>query len=151
MFRETGLDDVVTLAFPLIADVKDVPLHLFGEGFELVPETGEDLPLTGDEVSNPPIGTEIPHDDDGVVREDEFLQPLFVSSIHDIDEDGVAVATEHSLDDIGADGVVGVVEGVVAHISCVFGVTLSILRIPCQNRLVNPNPLPTLLRGTLPR
>ena len=107
-----------------------MPLHLFGEGLELVPETGEDLPLTGDEVGNPPVRAEIADDDDGVVGQDELFKTFVVSPIHDIDEDGFAVATEHSLDDIGADGVVGVVEGVVAHISCVFGVTLYYIANP---------------------
>ena len=109
------LDDVVPPAFPILAEVKDVPLHLFGESLELVPKAGEYLPLAGDEVGNPSVRAEIAYDDDAVVGEDELFQTFLVSPIHDVGEDGVAVTAEEVFDDIGADFAVGgVVEGV-AH------------------------------------
>jgi len=118
--QPSGLDDVVTPSFPILAKVKDVPLHLFRERLELVPESGVYLPLTGDEVGNPPVRSEISDNDDCVVGQDKFFQTFLVSSVHDIGEDGLAVATEEVLDDIGADfAVVGVVEGV-AHILFLF-------------------------------
>lgn len=115
-----GLDDVVTPSFPILAEVKDMFLHLFRECLELVPETGVNLPLTGDEVSDVPVRAEIADDDDGVVGQNELLCTVFVPTVDEGGEDGLAVATEESVDDIGADfAVVGVVESV-AHIHISF-------------------------------
>ena len=96
-----------------------MPLHLFGESLELVPKAGVNLPLSGDEVGNPPVRSEIADNDDGVVGQDELFQTLVVTAVDDIGEDGLAVAAEEVLDDIGADFAVGgVVEGVAHMLHC---------------------------------
>ena len=105
-----------------------MPLHLFRECLELVPETGEYLPLTGDEVGDVPVRAEIADDDDAVVGQRELFQTFLVSPINDVDEDGLAVATEQGVDDIGADFVVvGVVESVVAHILYLLDYTTKVM------------------------
>jgi hypothetical protein len=114
------LDNVVPLSFPFFAKVENVPLHLSRQGLELIPEPGEDLSLTGDEVGNPSVRAEIADDDDGVVGQDELFKSVFVSTVDDIREDGIAIATEKALDDIGADFAISGVVECVAHIDLVF-------------------------------
>ena len=120
-----GSDDVVPLAFPVLAQVKDVPLHLLGQGLELVPKTGEDLTLACDEVGDVSVRAEVADDDDAVVGQDELFKSLFVTTVDDIGEDGVAVAPEHGLDDLGADSSVRLVMGGggIHHISYPFNNT----------------------------
>lgn len=91
-------------------------LHLFREGAELVAKARENLPLACDKVGDVAVGAEVADDDDGIVRQHELFRSVLVSPVEESREDGVAVATEHGLDDIGADGGGGVVVGGSFHL-----------------------------------
>lgn len=119
--QASWLDDIVSFPLAVIAEVEDVSLHLRGEGFELLPESGEDLPTAGDKVSDMPVRAEVADDDDGVVGQDEFFQSVLMTAVCDVHEHGVAVTAKGVLDDVGADlsGVGVVVGGLVhSHILC---------------------------------
>ena len=119
-----NLNNVISLSLPIIAEVENVSLHLFGQGFELAPKPGEDLPLASDNVGNMAVSAEIAHNDDGVVGENELLETISVSTVKDIGEDWIAVSSEGVLDDVSAGGVGGVVVGVVFHnVLCFVSIT----------------------------